>query len=128
VERPPDALSPTKVAVLAHLYRRGPSTPSEVADAEHHQAQTLTRVLADLERTGLITRAASDQDKRASILAISGDGAKALERDMAQRDQWLAEALGSLTRTEIELLRLAAELIDRLADAPSTQRAPQAAA
>jgi hypothetical protein len=37
---------------------------------------------------------------------------------MAERDSWLAAAMSaSLTGTEIELLRLAATLLERVADA-----------
>ena len=39
---------------------------------------------------------------------------------MQQRDSWLAAAMAAqLTSTEIELLRLAGELMERLADATS---------
>jgi hypothetical protein len=37
---------------------------------------------------------------------------------MARRDAWLSEALASLTETEQEVLRLAARLMDRLAETP----------
>ncbi len=117
-ERPRDALSPTKIAVLADLHGHGPSTPSDVADREHQQLQSLTRVFAELESTGLITRRPSSDDRRASILAVSATGAETLQRDMAQRDLWLAEALEGLDETEIVLLRVAAKLIDQLAAAP----------
>jgi hypothetical protein len=35
---------------------------------------------------------------------------------MADRDAWLAEALGTLTAAEADILRVAAGLMDRLAD------------
>ncbi len=89
-----------------------------MADREHQQLQSLTRVFAELESTGLITRRPSSDDRRASILAISATGAETLQRDMAQRDLWLAEALEALDETEIVLLRVAAKLIDQLAVAP----------
>jgi hypothetical protein len=40
-----------------------------------------------------------------------------LTHDMHQRDAWLAKAMESLSVTERELLRLAAQLMERLADA-----------
>jgi DNA-binding MarR family transcriptional regulator len=89
-ERPRDALSPTKLALLAHLHAVGPTTPSEVAEAEHQQLQSLTRVFADLERTALISRAPSEDDRRASVLTITSEGVQGLRDDMVQRDRWLA--------------------------------------
>jgi len=125
-ERPPEALSSNKVAVLAHLYRRGPSTPGDLASAEHQQPQSLTRVLAELERAGLIFRTSSLRDRRASILRISERGVEALEADMAQRDAWLAEAIADCSEAEIELLRIAAKLLDDLADADPARGARKA--
>jgi hypothetical protein len=43
-------------------------------------------------------------------------GRLALERDMAERDAWLAGALASLSATERGVLELAAELMERVAD------------
>jgi hypothetical protein len=40
--------------------------------------------------------------------------------DMAERDRWLAGALGTLSETEVGVLRLAGRLMDRLADLDST--------
>lgn len=52
-------------------------------------------------------RAADSVDRRQSVLTLTAEGLRALERDMAERDAWLAEALGTLSETEREVLRLA---------------------
>ncbi len=52
------------------------------------------------------------------LLELTEAGRAALRRDMAARDSWLAQAMAaSLTATELELLRLAAGLLERVADA-----------
>jgi hypothetical protein len=38
--------------------------------------------------------------------------------DMADRDAWLTAALSELTEAEVDLLRIAGRLMDRLAQAP----------
>lgn len=116
-ERPAGALSPTKLSVLSHLYRHGAHTPGEIAADEHHQPQSLTRALAELERAGLISRRRSDTDRRESVLSLTAAGETALRDDMAGRDAWLAAALGGLTDAETAVLRMAGVLMDRLADA-----------
>ncbi|MFC1402299.1 MULTISPECIES: MarR family winged helix-turn-helix transcriptional regulator [Streptacidiphilus] len=122
--RSPEALSVNKLSVLARLRRSGPATPGELAAAEHQQPQSLTRVFAELEQTGLITRSRDERDRRQFVLALTGAGREALARDMAERDRWLAAALGGLTPTEREVLRLAASLMDRLAeDGPGSTEA-----
>ena len=115
-ERPDDALSPTKIAVLGHLHRRGPSPAGEIAETEHHRPQTLTRVFAELERDGLISRTSDETDRRRSLLAITPEGFRALAEDTAVRDAWLAEAMAAFTPTERQVLKLAAALMERMAD------------
>ncbi|MCM3886561.1 MarR family transcriptional regulator [Frankia sp. R82] len=117
-QRPAGALNGTKLSVLSHLHRLGPSSAGAIAAAERHQPQALSRTFAELQRDGLITRRPAEQDRRAVVLAITEAGRDALVRDMAQRDAWLVEALEDLTDAEVELVRIAAELLDRLADRP----------
>ena len=116
-ERSADALSTNKLAVLSHLYRNGPTTAGRIATVEHQRPQSLTRVFAELERAGLIARMSSPQDRRQSVLELTATGLRALADDMAERDAWLAAALGELSEAERQLLRIAAGLMDRLADA-----------
>jgi DNA-binding MarR family transcriptional regulator len=115
-ERPATALSGTTVSVLSHLYREGPSTPGAIAVAEHQRPQSLTRTFNELQAQGLVSRAPSVQDRRGSVLTLTPAGQAALVKDMAHRDAWLAAALTTLTDAEIEIVRVAATLMDRLAD------------
>lgn len=118
-QRPAEGRPSLELSVLGHLHRRGPMTPGELAAAERVQPQTLTRTLTSLERGGLIARAAHPQDGRRAMLTLTEAGLDALRSDMAVRDDWLAAVMASrLTGTERELLRLAATLLERLADEP----------
>jgi DNA-binding MarR family transcriptional regulator len=118
LERPPGGRTSLELSVLGHLHRRGPLTPGEIAAAERVQPQTLTRTLTGLESAGLISRTDHPEDGRRSLLTLTDSGRGALRADMAERDSWLAAAMSaSLTSTESELLRLAAALLERLADA-----------
>ncbi|MFF4256043.1 MarR family winged helix-turn-helix transcriptional regulator [Streptomyces sp. NPDC001663] len=115
-ERGEGSLSPNQLSVLGHLHRHGSATPGEVAAAERQRPQSLTRVFAELEAEGLVVREPGTVDRRQSVLSLTAEGRRALERDMAERDAWLAEALASLSPTEQGVLRLAADLMERLAD------------
>src|SRR5580698_8131564 len=109
-ERPEAAETLLELSVLGHLYRRGPMTPGALADNERLQPQSLTRALARLERDRLVLRRSDETDRRRSRLALT--------RDMARRDAWLAAAMArELTPTEQQLLRLAGDLMERLAEA-----------
>jgi DNA-binding MarR family transcriptional regulator len=116
-ERPADSLSATKLSLLGQLYRRGSTSAAGLAELERVQPQSLTRVLAELLEARLISRRADPNDGRRQLLDISAEGRAALTGDMQKRDAWLAKAMADeLSTTEQELLRLAARLLERLAD------------
>jgi DNA-binding MarR family transcriptional regulator len=122
--RSPGALSGSKLGVLGHLRRHGPATAGALAAAEHRQPQSLTRVFAELEADGLVSRTRHERDRRQSVLDITPAGLAALGRDMAERDAWLASAIAGLTETERQVMRLAARLMDRVADADADGTPP----
>ncbi|WP_297537302.1 MarR family transcriptional regulator [Amycolatopsis sp.] len=118
-DRPEGSLSPNKIAVLSHLRRRGPTSPGTIAAAEHQQPQSLTRVFAELEHDGLLVRAVSEEDRRGLVLSITDEGRDTLSRDMAHRAAWLGNALLELTEVERQMLLLAGQLMNKIADSPS---------
>ncbi|WP_328607430.1 MarR family transcriptional regulator [Amycolatopsis sp. NBC_00345] len=112
------APGPTVLAVLSRLYRGGTHTPGELAEAERIHPQSLTRVLASLTSRELITRAPDPSDGRRSLLDITAAGRAVLREYSVQREQWLASAMDrTLSPTEQQLLRLASELLVRVAEA-----------
>ena len=116
--RPVDGIGLTALSVLSQLYRTGTSTPSMLASAERLQPQSLTRVLAELSDRSLISRRPDPEDGRQTLIDLTPEGLDVLSRDARGREAWLADAMAAtLTETEIEVLRLAAQLMDRLADA-----------
>jgi DNA-binding MarR family transcriptional regulator len=116
-ERPADALAPTKISVLAQLWRNGRMSAGDLADLERVQPQSLTRTLASLEADGLILRRPDELDRRQHVIGITEAGVQALSEDMQARELWLAKAMNiHLTAAERQLLADAADLMDRLAD------------
>ena len=125
VERPAGGRTSLELSVLGYLHRRGPLTPGELAAADRVQPQTLTRTLTSLAESGLLSRQEHPHDGRRALLALTDAGRDALRHDMAQRDTWLDDAIGeTLTDTERGLLRLAIELLDRLAEAEESPSSP----
>jgi DNA-binding MarR family transcriptional regulator len=118
LERAATGITALELSVLGQLRRRGALTPGELAAAERVQPQSLTRTLAGLELAGLASRQPDPGDGRRSLLAITESGQAALYAEMHQRDTWLAAAMAAqLTGAEIGLLRVAGDVLERLADA-----------
>jgi DNA-binding MarR family transcriptional regulator len=116
LERGDNSLSPSKLILLGWLMRSGPLTATELAARERVRPQSLTRTLAGLAEDGLIDRRAGESDRRRSVIAITDEGRAALSHDMRQSDMWLATAMTQrLSPTECEILRLATQLMERLA-------------
>ncbi|GAA4241286.1 MarR family transcriptional regulator [Actinomadura meridiana] len=114
-QRSAQSLSVSKLSVLGRLNRSGPATAGELAAAEHRLPQTLTRVFAELESEGLISRNRGPRDGRQAVVAITEAGRQSLAREVAQWDAWLASAIAEFSEVEQEVLRLGAQLLNRLA-------------
>lgn len=116
-ERERGGPSPLELAILRRLYRAGTHTPKALADAERIQPQSLTRVLAALDRDGFITRRRDPSDGRQTLVEINAQGLATLRAYSEQREHWLAAAMAeTLSETEQDLLGLAAKLMMRIAD------------
>jgi DNA-binding MarR family transcriptional regulator len=116
-ERLGHGLSLNRLSLLGLLCRNGPMTATSLAAAERLQPQSLTRMLARLERDELIVRRPDDTDRRQVLIDVTEKGIGVLGEDTRRREAWLAGVMAErLTATERELLRLAAGLMDRLAD------------
>lgn len=83
---------------------RGPRTQAELAAACEVTEQTMSRVLARIERRGYITRAAHATDRRKQVIAITDAGREAV---LAASDPAAAEELVTegLTPEQVEQLR-----------------------
>ena len=114
---PPQALGTAALGALSHLYRRGPLTPTQLAQHEGVKLQTLTRLLAELEAAGHINRRPHELDGRQSLLALTPRGACLLTGEAKRREASLASVLADrLAPDERAALLRACDLIDRVAD------------
>jgi DNA-binding MarR family transcriptional regulator len=114
-ERAETSLTLTQLAALATLERLGPLTPGELAAVERVQPPSMTRVVASLQDAGLVLRSPHPRDGRQVLLEVSAGGAGLLREDRRRREAWLAQQLAELDDDERDVLRRAAEILDRLA-------------
>jgi DNA-binding MarR family transcriptional regulator len=113
----PGTVSLSALGMLSTLHRAGPMPAARLAQAERLQPQSLSRLIAQLEREGLIKRRPGEKDRRTLILEITGAGRQVLSHDMAARRAWLEGAMRRvLVPGEREMLAHAAVAMLRLAD------------
>jgi len=116
-ERPDSSVSLSALGMLSTLHRIGPMPAARLAQAERLQPQSLSRLIAQLERDGFIQRRPGLEDRRTLILEITAAGRQVLFRDMTARRAWLEGAMRRvLVPGEREVLAHAAVAMLRLAD------------
>ena len=107
-------LSPTAQAAVATIERHGPLTPSELADRERIKRPTATRLIANLEADGLITRTPDPADGRSSLISLTAEGTALLKEVRTRKDAFLAERLRKLSADDRATLDRAATLLEEL--------------
>lgn len=118
---PKGDLTPTRLTALGILRREGPLSANALASRLGILPQSLTRIVADLENDGLLTRTRDAHDGREHILEPTTKAVALLRAEGVRRDAVMRKAMQrALTPVEIELLFVAAKAIDKLADAWTT--------
>ena len=115
-ERSSEGLTVSQLSVLGIIEREGPLSPSQLAAMERVQPPSMTRVIAALEELGLVRRDRHSTDGRQSVITLTEHGSDLLVEDRSRRQAWLARRLEELSPAERDALRVAAPIIERLAD------------
>ena len=117
-QRDPDnPLSTGSMAVLGVLFRDGERTVGELAAEERVQPPSMTRTVACLTEGGYVERLPHPSDRRQVVVRITESGRSMVLADRARRDAWLTHCLDDMTGEERDVLRRAAPLLHRLAQA-----------
>lgn len=107
-------LGPSSVSALATIDRAGPLTPSELAEIEHIQRPTATRLLGRLADDGLVSRAADPNDGRCSIVTTTAEGGALLKKLRKRKNAYLARRMRELPEDDVVALERAAEILERV--------------
>jgi DNA-binding MarR family transcriptional regulator len=108
-------LTLSQTSALATVERHGPLTLGELAAYEKVQPPSMTRIVGVLTEHEVLVRAPHDTDGRQVILSITDSGRDLLREDRRRREAWLAQHLRHLDPDEIDLLRAAAPVLEKLA-------------
>jgi DNA-binding MarR family transcriptional regulator len=96
-------VGPAQLSALSVLVFGGPRSLGELADAEQVRPPTMSRIVAGLEREGLVRRHATEDGRRVRLEA-SAKGTKILQEGRKRRVESLAQALALLSETELKQL------------------------
>lgn len=106
-------IGPAQLSALSVLVFGGARSLGELADAEQVRAPTMSRIVAGLERAGLVKRHATEDGRRVRLEATPR-GKKILWEGRKRRVESLAKALASLTEEEAQKLGKLTELLQQI--------------
>jgi DNA-binding MarR family transcriptional regulator len=107
-------LSAPRLSALSVIVFRGPLTLTALAAAEQVRPPTITRLVQELERGGLVERLADPVDRRVTRVRATAEGKRLLDAGRRARVEFLARALARLPRRDRTLLGKAADVLGRL--------------
>lgn len=115
VEATGDVITPGQYTVLAQLNANGPQTLRTLAEREHVQAPSMTRIVNALTEQGFVTRTIHPDDGRQIQVGITQAGKDVLEEAREQRTAWLAQRVAGLSDEDREVLSRAAHIMQEMA-------------
>lgn len=110
-------LTPAQVSVLLRLEQDGAVTVSALARAEGMRPQSMSAIVAPLQKSGLVSGAADPGDGRQTLMSLTPKCVKWLQEGRAARQDWLATTISQkLSVAEQKKLQEALELLSRLVE------------
>lgn len=113
IEATGDVITPGQYTVLAHL-NVAPQSLRELADREHVQAPSMTRIVNALTEQGFVSRQANPADGRQVQISITEQGRDVLAEARSQRTAWLAQRVAGLSEEDRLVLSRAARIMQEM--------------
>ncbi|MBV9660594.1 MAG: MarR family transcriptional regulator [Acidimicrobiales bacterium] len=120
----PRDLSLTALATLATLERTGPRRITELAVIEGVAQPSMTNLVSNLEREGLVERRSDPDDKRVALAAITDKGANYVRSRRRLGTESLEQLLDKLSEAESTALTGAVEALTHLRLLDEEERDP----
>ena len=107
-------LTLTQMSALAAIARSGAVTLGGLAAIEHVAPPSITKVVDQLERQGLVERRGDPSDGRVRRVATTPAGDALLEASRARKEAWLATRLAACTPEQVGRLAGALDVLEDL--------------
>lgn len=114
----PDEITPSQWSTLGTIHHFGKVSVGQIAEHEHVQPPSASKIVSGLEQMGLVERHADPADRRTSLISLSEAGHSALTGMRAAGLGFLAERLAQLDPDDVAALEAALPALERLLDCP----------
>jgi DNA-binding MarR family transcriptional regulator len=105
---------PARLSALSVLVFGGAKTLGELAAAEQVKPPTMSRIVAGLDRSRLITITADPHDARRMRICATAKGTRLLQKGRQRRIAYLASHLDQLTPEQLVKVAEAVEILKRM--------------
>lgn len=109
-------LTQSQLSALVTIQQHMPLRLGELATREGVSASTLSRLVDQLESSGMVTRVRDPQDARSSRVSVTADGSSLLEDLRRSGTTIVYHGLQSLDESERAALAAALPVLEKLAD------------
>lgn len=92
-------------SVLYHLWKEDSKSQQELCNATFRDKPSITRLVDNLEKLGLVKRVASENDRRINKVQLTKQALKLQEETMALAEETLNEALEGVAAEHINLCK-----------------------
>jgi DNA-binding MarR family transcriptional regulator len=110
-------LTGTQLSAMASLLNQGDQLMGELAALERVQPPSMTRIVNGLEERGMVVRKPAEHDRRQCLVSLTDAGRELLLANRRRRDVWLAQQIELLDPEDLDVLRRAVVILDRVRDA-----------
>lgn len=117
-------LSSPQLLVLQTAHEQQRPTASQIANAVSLSQATITTILTELEKRGLLLRERSEEDRRRVHVSLTDEGRRVLEAAPKPLQESFADRFAALPRWEQFQLIAALERVALMMDAEDLDAAP----
>jgi DNA-binding MarR family transcriptional regulator len=98
-------------SVMYHLWKLDGLSQQQLCDATFRDKPSITRLVDNLEKLGLVKRVASKDDRRINKIFLTSQAADLQEQTMQVANQTLNEALSGVTNGQIEIAKEVLQMV-----------------
>jgi DNA-binding MarR family transcriptional regulator len=98
-------------SVLYHLWKVDGQSQQQLCEATYRDKPSITRLVDNLEKLGLVKRVASKEDRRINKIYLTKQAAELQEQTMDVANQTLNEALAGVTNGQIEIAKEVLQMV-----------------
>jgi DNA-binding MarR family transcriptional regulator len=107
----PCCMTAEQWSIMYHLWREEGLTQQELANYTFRDKPSITRLINNLEKMGLVIRVNDKQDRRSNLIYLTKEGRRMKDVGLAQAEKTLNEALEGV---ESENLLIAQQILGRV--------------